>query len=240
MGPHELLKGRNVVPEAFAGCVTDNGQVRIRVTGDDVGHRAQKPEQVLVRVHAADIDEQLRQRRYSVGSPSRGGNGRIVHDAKHRVGGLRDDVDAVPGDAENPLDIGRRGLRHRHRARRLQLGECGLELPEAVIEPGRKQILRQSLGRRVVVAHDTRNPGQQRKVRVDGGEEKDIAAHAAGELRHLPEVAEGARRRANGRLRQLRPVLALTTSTPRGMGIANRLVEEQCVAKAGGSRRPAP
>ena len=93
------------------------------MTGDHLGHRAQKPDQVLVRVHAADIDEQRRQRRDSERARPRR-HGRIVDDTKHRVGCFSDDIDAVPGNAQDLLDIRRRRLRHRHRARRLKLASA--------------------------------------------------------------------------------------------------------------------
>ena len=120
-----------------------------------------------------------------------------------------------------------------HRPGRLKPCQRRLDLPQAMVEPGGEQQLREALGRRVVIADNARQPGQNRKVRINGRKEEQITSHLAHQPPHPPKIGDGTRGRPDRRIVQRAPGCRAAHLNTRRHVLRRQLVEEQGVAKAG-------
>src|ERR1051326_1039011 len=94
---HQL---RDVVPKSFSRCVTHDGKVGVRSGLEHFRHPLQERDQVFVRIHAAEVNEQRGGCGNLISSPRVNTNLGMIDDSENRIGGLGDDVDALSWNAQ--------------------------------------------------------------------------------------------------------------------------------------------
>src|SRR5882672_3389351 len=91
----EALELPDVVPEALSRRIAHDREMDETMLRDDRWHRLEEAQNILVRIHAADVDDERPIGGNAVARAGRGRNRGIVDDAEDGIGGFGHDIDAV-------------------------------------------------------------------------------------------------------------------------------------------------